>query len=159
MALHSATAKIKCFIPVCHCCNRQNSSLVKATPECPVLRQPGWFNLWQCLQAAGGGRDDSQSTYFLPPILHIMNTPMRNDGNSQEIKEIHIETSIQLKITKFPWNAWLSPSSIHLHRCQVLRQESACSSQALSLPSPQHLRCWEVPFGSLEAPRLPGYQG
>lgn len=103
-----------------------------------MLRQPGWFNLLQCLQEEGKAGAIPRAHISLPPAAHH-----KYNRNSQEIKKIqkNIKNAIKIKISRFPCNEWLSCSYICLDRsrCQVLRQETACSSQPLSLPSPQHL--------------------
>lgn len=119
-----------------------------------MLRQPGWFNLLQCLQADGKARMIPRAYISFPTATHH-----EYDRNSQKIKKKKIKTAIKIKTSRFPCNEWLSHSYICLDRsrCQVLRQETACSSQPLSLPSPQHLSVGKFLLIACQGSRCCGY--
>lgn len=119
-----------------------------------MLRQPGWFNLLQCLQADRGlGRFPEH--IFPSPLLHTMNTV----ETPRKFKNIYIKTAIKIKISRFPCNEWPSRSYTGLDRsrCQVLRQETAYSSQPLSLPCPQHLGVWKFLWIACQGSQGCGY--
>lgn len=76
---------------------------------------------------------------FPSPLLHTINKMETPRKFKKKYKKKKI--AIKIKISRFLCNEWLSRSYICLDRSkrQVLRQETACSSQPLSLHSPQHL--------------------